>query len=129
MIKMNKAIIACLCGLFTAPGFSGERLTNEELKAFYTDKTMRGVHHKNGPGKAYYGGDGTIHNIADSGKERIGKWWIDESNNMRCVRWNGNNKDFCHITERNEDGTHSLIHRKKGKELVKFLESMPGKQL
>lgn len=126
---MKKIVVACMCAFSTTPAVSGERMSNEELKEFYTEKTLIGIHHKNGPGKAYYGADGTAHVISDAGKERIGKWWIDEPRNLRCVKWSHKDKKNCHITERNGDGTHSLIHRKKGKELVKFIESMPGNQL
>jgi hypothetical protein len=126
---MKRIIAVCAFCLLTAPAFSGERMTNEELRAFYTGKTLTAVHHKNGPGKTYFGADGSAHSIADSGKERVGKWWIDEDKNMRCVRWDDAKRDFCRYTERNADGTYSLIHPKSGKLLVEFTASVDGNQL
>jgi len=86
---MRKVVACCVLCLIGTPALSGERMTNEELKAFYTDKTLSTVHHKNGPGKTFFGANGSAHSIADSGTERVGEWWIDEDRNMRCVRWNG----------------------------------------
>ncbi len=108
---------------------AGERLSNDELKSFYTDKTVTTVHFKLGPGKTYYGADGSIHSKSDSGDERIGKWWIDEGSNKRCVRWDNKNKDFCHYTEKNSDGTHTLIHGKNGKKIVELKSAQDGNSL
>lgn len=126
---MKKIIVVCMCSLFSIPAMAGERMTNEEMKAFYSGKTLTTIHFKNGPGKTYFGADGTAHSKSDSGKERIGKWWIDEEKNMRCVRWNNKNKDFCRYTEKNDDGTHSLIKPENGKRLVEFTGSADGNQL
>jgi len=109
--------------------YAGERLSNEEMKEFFTDKTLSGVHHKLGPGRSYWGADGNVRSESDSGKVRVGKWWIDESRNLRCLRWNTKNKDFCHYIERNSDGSHTLVHGNKGKKLVEFKGSVPGNQL
>jgi hypothetical protein len=126
---MKNIVTALALCLTTSTALAGERMTNEELTAFYSGKTLSTVHFKNGPGKTFFGADGSAHSIADSGRERVGKWWIDEARNMRCVRWNDANKDFCRYTEKNGDGTHSLIHPKNGKELVKFTASADGNQL
>lgn len=128
---MKKKIVALLFLSFAcvANVNAGERLTNDELKEFYTDKTLTGVHFKLGPGKTYFGADGSAHSKADSGNERIGKWWIDEDSNKRCIRWNGKNKDFCHYTERNDDGSHTLIHGKNGKRLVEIEKAESGNQM
>jgi hypothetical protein len=114
---------------FPMTTIAGERLTSDELKALYTDKTIVGVHFKRGPGKSYYAPDGTIRSKRDNGSERMGKWWIDEAAAQRCVRWSDENKDLCHYTERNGDGTHTLIHSKDGKRLVEIKEALPGNQL
>ena len=37
----------------------------------------------------------------------LGKWWIDASLNMSCLRWIYKNKDFCLYTEQNDDDTYS----------------------
>jgi hypothetical protein len=108
---------------------AGERLSNDELKSYYTDQTINAVHFKLGPMKAYFGADGSVHSKSDSGNERIGEWWIDEGSNKRCVRWNGNNKDLCHFVERNADGTHTLIHGKNGKKIVEMKSTQHGNQL
>ena len=126
---MRKAICFVSMIFMVASIHAGERLTSDELKSFYTDPTISGVHFKLGPGKTYFSPDGAVHSKSESGKERIGKWWIDDDSNKRCIRWNDKNNDFCHYTERNGDGTHTLIHGKKGKKLVEITSTQKGSHL
>lgn len=126
---MKKIVCAITATLFIGSVHAGEQLSSNELKAFYSDTTIFGVHFKRGPGKTYFGPDGSVHSKSDSGKERIGKWWIDEGSAKRCIRWNDNKKDLCHYTERNGDGTHTLIHGKNGKRLVEIKSTQQGNQL
>jgi len=126
---MKKTICAVATMLSVCSAHAGERLSSEELKVFYTDTTHSGIHHKNGPGKTYFAADGVVHSKSNSGKERIGKWWIDEDSSKRCIRWNHKNKINCHYTERNEDGTHTLVHGKKGKRLVEIKSTQKGNHL
>lgn len=126
---MKKIIAVCVCSLFAIPAIAGERMSNEEMKAFYSGKTLTAIHFKNGPGKTYFSADGAVHSKSGSGKERVGKWWIDKERNMRCVRWNNKNKDFCRYTEKNDDGTHTLIKPKNGKRLVEYTGSSDGNKL
>lgn len=121
----------CVFTLLVAAGVAqaGQRLSNDELKAYYTDQTVTAVHFKLGPGKTYFGADGRVHSKSDNGNERIGKWWIDEDSNKRCVKWDSEKKNFCHYTERNADGTHTLIHGKNGKRIVELKSTQQGKQL
>ena len=126
---MSKILIALGLVLVNGSALAGERLSSSELKDFYTDTTIHGVHSKLGPGKTYFGADGSVHSISESGSERIGKWWIDEASDKRCIRWNNKSKDFCHYTERNSDGTYALIHGKKGKKLVEIASTEKGNKL
>ena len=48
---------------------------------------------------------------------------------MRCIRWDNKDKDLCRYTEKNEDGTHSLIRPKDRKHVVEFTSSADGNQL
>ncbi len=137
---MNKVLVAFM-GIFfvliigcnstggTKPQQKDNQLSVEELKSFYTDKTTINVHHKRGPGKTYFGADGSLHSISDMGEERVGKWWIDDQLGMRCISWNNSSKNFCHHTVRNEDSTHTLIHRRSGAKLVEIKENIRGNQL
>lgn len=126
---MKKIVCAVVSLLAVCSAHAGERLSSDELKAFYTDATISGVHFKLGPGKTYFGADGGVHSKSDGGKERIGKWWIDDAAGKRCIRWNSKNKDLCHYTERNGDGTHTLIHGKNGKRLVEIKSTQQGNHL
>jgi len=109
--------------------YAGDRLSGDELQEFYSGKTLFVVHHKNGPTRSYFSSDGSLRSLSDSGKERVGRWWIDEDKDLRCVRWNNKNKDFCHYTEKNTDGTHTLIHRGNGKRLVEIKSTKDGDHL
>ena len=120
-------IFAAVSGAATAQ--AGEKLTADQLKAFYTDKTVTGVHHKRGLSRTYHGADGTVHSKSENGTERTGKWWVDEDSGMRCVRWSHKPKDFCHYLERENDGSYVLIHGKKGKRLVEIKNVEDGNQL
>lgn len=126
---MKRTFVMGLCALLALPVMAGERLSNEALKALYTGKTLTTVHFKLGPGKTYFAADGSVRSVRESGNERVGKWWIDEAANMRCVRWDGDGKDLCHYTEKNEDGTHTLVRSKDGKRLVEILSVAEGDQL
>lgn len=126
MIRTLSIVILTLG--FSTMAQANERLSNEELKAFYSDKTLVGVHWEKGPGRGYFGADGSFHEKRDNGTENTGKWWIDEANNSRCLHIDGNPKAFCHPTVRKNDGTHALVHFKSGKVLVEFKEALPGKQ-
>lgn len=126
---MRKIVYVAAAMLSLSSVHASERLSSDELKAFYSDATISGVHFKLGPGKTYYGLDGSVHSKSKSGKERIGKWWVDEGSGKRCIRWNNKNKDLCHYTERNGDGTHTLVHGKNGKRLVEIKSSQQGNHL
>ena len=108
---------------------AGDRLEGDELKEFWTNKTIVGTHHKLGAIKTYHGSDGVVHSKSNAGAERIGKWWIDESSNKKCIKWNHKNKYGCHYTENNGDGTYTLIHGKKGKKLVEIETTLEGNHL
>jgi hypothetical protein len=126
---MRKTFVALCLPFVVASATAGERLTAEQLESFYTDTTIFGVHFKLGPGKTYFAADGSVRSMSDGGTERVGKWWIDEGSDKRCIRWNNQNKDLCHYTERNSDGTHTLIHGKQGKKLVEIKSTEKGNHL
>lgn len=127
---MKKMI--CILPLFFAYGAAnaGERLTGDELKMFYTDKTVFAVHFKSGARKTYYGSDGMVLSQSDNGTKLTGKWWINDNGDKRCVRWDHKAKDLCHYTERNNDNSYTLVHGKKeGKKLVEINNTLDGNQL
>jgi len=108
--------------------YAGEQLGSDELKSLLTGKTVTGEHFKHGLTKTYYSADGRVKSKSESGVERVGKWWIEEESNKRCIKWDHKNKKFCHYIEQNEDGSHTLIHGNKGKRLVEFKSIKEGMQ-
>ena len=125
-----KAQILVISALFSVGvANAGERLKGDELKAFWTDKTIVGEHQKIGAIKTYHAVDGKVTSISGSGKERTGKWWIDESANTKCIEWDNKSQGGCHYTERNKDGSLTLIHGSKGTKLVEIKSSKQGNQL
>ncbi len=108
---------------------AGERLEGDVLEAFWKDKTMVGTHHKLGPIKTFHGADGRVHSKAASGSERKGKWWIGKNRERKCIRWQGDGKKRCHFTVLNADGSHALIHGKKGHRIVAIETMLDGNQL
>lgn len=69
---MKKVFCAVVAMLSIGVAHAGERLSSDELKAFYSETTIVGVHFKLGPGRTYFGADGSVHSKSDGGKERIG---------------------------------------------------------
>lgn len=108
---------------------AGERLTADELRAFYSGKTVTGEHFRRGLSHTYYDPDGSVRSVSEDGTERLGKWWIDEEEDKRCVRWNHKARNFCHYVERDDDGSYVLIHGGKGKRLVEIRGSEDGNRL
>lgn len=108
---------------------AGERLEGDALQEFWEGKTIVGEHFKLGPIKTYHAMDGSVHSVASSGKERKGRWWIDESTNKKCIEWSNDGKHRCHYVESNGDGTYTLIHGRKGKRLVEISAVLDGNQL
>ncbi|MCW8930751.1 MAG: hypothetical protein OQL19_10980 [Gammaproteobacteria bacterium] len=126
---MKSKISILLIILACSNAYAGDRLKGDELKEFWTDKTIIGVHHKMGAIKTYHSEDGSVHSKSSSGAVRNGKWWIDESSNKKCIKWDHKNKKGCHYTEVNQNGTHTLVHGKKGKKLVEIQSSEKGNKL
>jgi hypothetical protein len=126
---MGKIVYFAAAMLSVSSVYAGERLSTDESKAFYSDTTIFAVHPQLGPSKTYFDPDGSVQSKSDSGDERVGKWWIDESSGKRCIRWNHENADQCHYIERNADGTHTLIHGKNGKPLIEITSTQQGNHL
>ena len=126
---MKKSIYVVVAMLTFGIAHAGEQLSSDALKELLTDKTVTGEHFRHGLTKTYYGTDGSVQSESDSGKQRVGKWWIDEDSNKRCIRWDHKNKDFCHYIEKNGDGSYTIIHGKKGKRLVEIKSLQEGKHL
>jgi len=126
---MRKLLYLVAALMFIGAAHAGEQLNSAELKTFYTDKTVTGVHFKRGLSNTYFGIDGSVQSKSENGTERVGKWWIDEDSSKRCIRWNHKDRDFCHYVEKNEDGSHTLIHGKKGKRLVEIQSTQDGNHL
>ncbi len=126
-MKLKLAIFLIVLSFGSAN--AGERLKGDQLKEFWTDKTITGEHNKMGAIKTYHSSDGTVHSKSSLGAVRNGKWWIDESSNKKCIKWDHKNKKSCHYTEVNKDGTHTLVHGKKGKKLVEIKSTEEGNKL
>lgn len=126
---MRKTLVVLSLALFSGALMAGERLSSTELQELYSGKTLFVVHHKNGPTRSFFATDGTWKSLSDDGRERTGKWWIDSDKGLRCVRFDNKNEDYCHYTERNADGTHTLVHKGSGKRLVEIQSTQDGDHL
>jgi hypothetical protein len=124
-----KIMIIFFTALFSTTVFAGERLNSQQLKEFFTNKTIIGQHKKFDGIKTYFAADGTVHSITQYGKERMGKWWIEEKNNTRCIKWHHKNKNFCHYAIKNDDGTYKIQHSIKDITIVNITSIKEGKHL
>ena len=126
---MKKIILIFIAMMIGVTANAGERLKASEIKEVLTDQTFSALHIKLGPAKVYYGADGSVRRVSDDGSERKGKWWVDEDFNLRCVRWDDKDKNFCHYVEKNDDGTYTIVHSKKGTRIVEMKSRQAGNQL
>ena len=125
---MKNVVYAIVAMMFAVAANAGERLNAAQIKEYLKDQTISGESVKHGPVKTYFGADGKVRSVSDDG-ERKGKWWVDEDFNLRCVKWEHKNKDSCHYVEKNEDGTHTLVHKRSGKRLVEMKTRQAGDHL
>jgi len=125
---MQKVILFFAATMIVGIAHAGKRLTGNELKSFYTDTTLSGVHFRFGQSKTYFAPDGSVQTSSDGKGNTVGKWWI-KAPDKRCIRWNHKNKDLCHYTERNSNGTYTLVHGKSGIKLVEINSAQKGNQL
>ncbi|MBF0266298.1 MAG: hypothetical protein HQL46_13620 [Gammaproteobacteria bacterium] len=103
-----------------------ERMSNEELENFYSNKTMISIHTEYGPLNVFFASNGK----AQLGKyEFDGSWWVDNKENNVCIEVNINKKVFCHYTVKNPDGTHTIWHARKNKPLVEIKSALDGNKL
>lgn len=127
-MEHTKRVVWITWAVFIASvAYAGERLNEAELKEFYEGNTVSGVHKKRGMTHTYYNADGSVQSNGENGTKRSGKWWIEDG--KRCVRWDHEAKDFCHYVERNEDGSHALIHGSKGKKVTDIRSRVRGNTL
>ena len=125
---MKNVVYVIIVMMFAVAANAGERLNAAQLKEYFTDQTISGESVKHGSVKTYYGADGKVRSVSDKG-ERKGKWWVDEDFNLRCIRWEHKNKNFCHYVEKNADGTHTLVHKRGGERLVEMKTRQAGDHL
>jgi hypothetical protein len=124
---MKNLLIFSLLLLVSTSAFSGDRLDGDGIKSFLSNKTLTGVHFKKGNIKTYYTQDGKVTSKGDDGSVRKGKWWVKK--NKRCIRWTHKPKNLCHYIEKNGDGTHVLIHGRKGFRIVEIKSAVDGNKL
>lgn len=127
MYNQNRVVWVLMGALAVGVAHAGQRLNDAELKEFFEDKTVTGVHHKRGLSNTYFGADGSVQSKSEDGTQRSGKWWIEDG--KRCIRWDHKAKDFCHYVERDDDGSYALVHSKKGKRLVEIRSRARGNAL
>jgi len=126
---MNKILCLLFMLVIMGTAHAGERLSNDELKSYYTDMTITAFHFmRKEPEMFYFGSDGTAHKKIAGGEEVGGKWWIDEKSNMVCYIWDNKNTTFCLVTEQNNDGTYSQTTG-RGKSLYEIKSRQQGNQL
>lgn len=127
---MKKTLYLLVFSLYLGTAYAGERLSNDELKSYYTDVTITAVHFmREEPEKFYFGSDGTAHKRLAGEEPVSGTWWIDDKTNMICTKWNNKNKTFCLYTERDNDGNYNQTGKRPGKILYVIKSRQQGNQL
>lgn len=110
--------------------YADDRLTNDELKSYFTGMTITMLHFmRNDPENFYFGPDGKAYKKFGSEEAVSGEWWIDEKSNMICTKWSNKNKTFCLYTELDEKGNYKQTGNRPGKVLYTITSRQQGNQL
>jgi hypothetical protein len=121
---MKNLILTVLTLVLLNTAFA-QRLNNQELQEFYTNRTLIGEHYRLGKTKGYFAPNGKYKCIFENGKSKSGKWNIEDD--RRCFTSGG--KKLCYYTNKNSDGTYSIISIKKDKEICIIHTIEKGNQL
>ncbi len=91
-------------------------LKGDELRAFFSDVTMKGKHFKKGKATAYWSTDGTYYCKFKGGQIEKGSWSVKGNSYKRCVK-TSSGKKWCNRVGVNSDGTYG-IYKPNGKKKV-----------
>ncbi|MES9961120.1 MAG: hypothetical protein ABW089_11840 [Sedimenticola sp.] len=109
--------------------YAGEKLVGEELKQLHMDKTFDMTHYKNGHGLVYFGSDGDMNLVMDSGTTWEGKWWVNDAGNKRCFKKNEAKKHWCVFVEKRNNGEYALVSPKTKKTTVNIHRVIDGNKI
>lgn len=121
---IETGVLLLALGLASA-AHAGERVTGEALKNLHVDKTWDMAHVKQGPGLIYFAPDGAV-TLVRGGQTQAGKWWINDSGDMRCHQFGG--KPICRAYESVGEGRYVSYNEQGGKE-VDIHKVMDGNRL
>ena len=118
---------SCIAAVMTmslaAPGFAGQTLTGDQVKALITDKTVTVERVKDGATwKVYFAADGTSSSAGDVSGDS--KWYVD-GDGRHC---NEGVKLKCAPVVDNGDGTYARL-KPNGSPAVVWTEIVDGKNL
>jgi len=127
---MKKTLCLLIFTFVLGPVYAGERLSNDELKSYFTGMTITALHFmRKDSEKFYFGADGIAHKKIGSEEAVSGTWWVDEKLNMICTKWSNKNKTFCLYTEMDNEGHYSQTGTRPGKVLYEIKSRQEGNQL
>ena len=128
---MKKILCLLIFTFIMGTAYAGERLSNDELKSYFTGMTITALHFmRNDPEKFYFESDGVAYKKVGSEAAVSGTWWIDEKSNMICTEWNNKkNKTFCLYTELDNEGNYYQTGKRPGKVLYEIKSRQQGNQL
>jgi hypothetical protein len=127
---MKNILYLLIFTIIPGTAYAGERLSNDELKSYFTGMTITALHFmRNDPEKYFFESDGVAYKKAGSEEAVSGTWWIDETTNMICTKWNNKNKTFCFYTELDGEGNYYQTGKTPGKVLYEIKSRQQGNQL
>lgn len=88
-------------------------LTGDEIRRQFSNKTLRGTHHRRGyTFHSYWDADGTFRSYQGGSKTpRNGRWWL-EGGDQICIEWQDTGERFCRNIVVDDEGNYH-------KELIK----------
>lgn len=128
---MKKILYLLTFILIVKTAYADERLSNDDLKSYFTGMTITALHFmRNDPEKYYFEPDGVAYKKIGSEEAVSGTWWIDKKTNMICTKWsNKKNTTFCFYTELDTEGNYYQTGKRPGKVLYKIKSRQQGNQL
>ena len=94
MVALSILTVVC-----ATPSTAGEPMSGNAIKQTLSGKTAVGQNLLKGfPLRDYFAADGSLVSTRPNGRRFAGKWWLVDTENLLCVRFNDfqPDKKFCH---------------------------------
>ena len=126
MVALSILTVVC-----ATPSTAGEPMSGNAIKQTLSGKTAVGQNLQKGVSlREYFAADGTLVSTRPNGRRFTGKWWLVDTGNLICVRFNDfqPDKKFCHRLVADGKGGYDRI-LEDGSVIIHYASVVDGEQL